>query len=160
MRIWILLVGLVALIVLSLGAVPVHFDEAQYTTWLAHQDLSYQTKGPLVTATQSITHGIEWLPQLVQVRLPAWLAWLLSGVLLVWLGRLAGFDQEAGRRLLILFVTSPMIFALGMVHTRFCIVDQISKLSFGGCYSVPRLAWGRLRSYRSLWCLYRSCLGS
>ncbi|MCH1449979.1 MAG: glycosyltransferase family 39 protein, partial [Litoricolaceae bacterium] len=117
MRIWILLVGLVALIVLSLGAVPVHFDEAQYTTWLAHQDLSYQTKGPLVTATQSITHGIEWLPQLVQVRLPAWLAWLLSGVLLVWLGRLAGFDQEAGRRLLILFVTSPMIFALGMVHT-------------------------------------------
>ena len=117
MRIWILLVGLVGLIVLSLGAVPVHFDEAQYTTWLAHPDLSYQTKGPLVTAVQSLTHGIEWLPQLVQVRLPAWIAWLLSGVLLVWLGRLAGFDQEAGRRLLILFVTSPMIFALGMVHT-------------------------------------------
>ena len=117
MRIWILLVGLVGLIVLSLGAVPVHFDEAQYTTWLAHQDLSYQTKGPWVTVAQSVTHGIEWLPQLVQVRLPAWIAWLLSGVLLVWLGRLAGFDQEAGRRLLVLFVTSPMIFALGMVHT-------------------------------------------
>ena len=177
MRIWILLVGLVGLIVLSLGAVPVHFDEAQYTTWLAHPDLSYQTKGPLVTAVQSLTHGIEWLPQLVQVRLPAWIAWLLSGVLLVWLGRLAGFDQEAGRRLLILFVTSPMILRWAWCIPRifgysfsccwpcvrlprFCIVDRISKLSFGGCYWVPRLAWGRLRSYRSHWCLCRSCLGS
>jgi 4-amino-4-deoxy-L-arabinose transferase-like glycosyltransferase len=116
-RIWILCLGLIGLVALSLAAVPVHFDEAQYTTWLAHQDLSYQTKGPLVTAAQSVTHGLEFLPQLVQVRLPAWIAWFFSGILLIWLGRLAGFDQEAGRRLLILFVTSLMVFALGMVHT-------------------------------------------
>ena len=102
---------------LSLIAVPVHFDEAQYTTWLAYQDLSYQTKGPLVTAVQSVTHGFEFLPQLVQVRLPAWIAWLLSGFLLLWLGRLAGFDQDASRRLMTLYVTSPMLFVLGMVHT-------------------------------------------
>jgi len=116
-RIWILCLGFIGLVALSMVAVPVHFDEAQYTTWLAHQDLSYQTKGPLVTATQSVTHGLEFLPQIVQVRLPAWVAWFFSGLLLVWLGRLAGFDQEASRRLLILFVTSPMLFALGMVHT-------------------------------------------
>ena len=102
---------------LSLIAVPVHFDEAQYTTWLAYQDLSYQTKGPLVTAVQSVTHGFEFLPQLVQVRLPAWIAWLLSGFLLLWLGRLAGFDQDASRRLMTLYVTSPMLFVVGMVHT-------------------------------------------
>ena len=117
MRIWILCLGLIGLVTLSLAAVPVHFDEAQYTTWLAHQDLSYQTKGPLVTAVQSVTHGFEFLPQLVQVRLPAWIAWVFSGILLLWLGRLAGFDQDASRRLLILYVTSPMLFVLGMVHT-------------------------------------------
>ena len=117
MRIWILCLGLIGLVALSLAAVPVHFDEAQYTTWLAHQDLSYQTKGPLVTAVQSVTHGFEFLPQLVQVRLPAWIAWLFSGILLLWLGRLAGFDQDASRRLLILYVTSPTLFVLGMVHT-------------------------------------------
>ena len=97
MRIWIFCLGLIGLVALSLVAVPVHFDEAQYTTWLAYQDLSYQTKGPLVTAAQSLTHGLEFFPQLVQVRLPAWIAWFFSGILLVWLGRLAGFDQEAGR---------------------------------------------------------------
>ncbi|MEC8694852.1 MAG: glycosyltransferase family 39 protein [Pseudomonadota bacterium] len=117
MRIWILFLGFIGLVALSLIAVPVHFDEAQYTTWLTYQDLSYQTKGPLVTAVQSVTHGFEFLPQLVQVRLPAWIAWLLSGFLLLWLGRLAGFDQDASRRLLILYVTSPMLFVLGMVHT-------------------------------------------
>ena len=99
MRIWILCVGFIVLVALSLVATPVHFDEAQYTTWLAHQDLSYQTKGPLVTATQSVIHGLEFLPQIVQVRLMAWVAWFFSGILLVWLGRLAGFDQDAGRRL-------------------------------------------------------------
>ena len=46
--------------------VPVHFDEAQYSTWLANPDLSYQTKGPWVSATQSVTHAFEFLPQLVQ----------------------------------------------------------------------------------------------
>ena len=117
MRIWTLVLGLIGLITLSLSAVPVHFDEAQYTTWLARPELSYQTKGPFVTAVQSLTHALEFLPQLVQVRLPAWVAWFLSGGLLVWLGHLAGFDQQAGRRLLILYVTSPMLFALGMVHT-------------------------------------------
>ena len=117
MRIWILCLGLIGLVALSLAAIPVHFDEAQYTTWLAHQDLSYQTKGPLVTAVQSVTHGFEFFPQLVQVRLPAWTAWVFSGILLLWLGRLAGFDQDASRRLLILYVTSPMLFVLGMVHT-------------------------------------------
>ena len=117
MRIWILFLGFVGLVALSLIAVPVHFDEAQYTTWLTYPDLSYQTKGPLVTAVQSVTHGFEFLPQLVQVRLPAWIAWLLSGFLLLWLGRLAGFDQDASRRLLTLYVTSPMLFVLGMVHT-------------------------------------------
>ena len=103
--------------VLSLALVPVHFDEAQYSTWLANPDLSYQTKGPWVTATQSVTHAFEFLPKLIQVRLPAWIAWLLSGVLLIWLGRLAGFDQDACSRLLILYVTSPLLFVLGMVHT-------------------------------------------
>ena len=47
----------------------------------------------------------------------AWVAWLFSGILLVWLGRLAGFDQDAGRRLIILYATSPILLALGMVHT-------------------------------------------
>ena len=117
MRIWILFLGFIGLVALSLIAVPVHFDEAQYTTWLRYQDLSYQTKGPLVTAVQSVTHGFEFLPQLVQVRLPAWIAWFSLGFLLLWLGRLAGFDQDASRRLLILYVTSPMLFVLGMVHT-------------------------------------------
>ena len=117
MRIWILCLGFIGLTALSLIAVPVHFDEAQYTTWLTYQDLSYQTKGPLVTAVQSVTHGFEFLPQLVQVRLPAWIAWLLSGFLLLWLGHLAGFDQDASQRLLTLYVTSPMLFVLGMVHT-------------------------------------------
>ncbi len=117
MRIWILCLGFTSLVALSLIAVPVHFDEAQYTTWLTHQDLSYQTKGPLVTAIQSVTHSFEFLPQLVQVRLPAWTAWFFSGILLLLLGRLAGFDQDASRRLLILYVTSPMLFVLGMVHT-------------------------------------------
>ena len=117
MRIWILFLGFIGLVALSSVAVPVHFDEAQYTTWLVHQDFCYQTKGPLVTAVQSVTHGFEFLPQLVQVRLPAWIAWLLSGFLLLWLGRLAGFDHDASRRLLILYVTSPMLFVLGMVHT-------------------------------------------
>jgi 4-amino-4-deoxy-L-arabinose transferase-like glycosyltransferase len=116
-RIWILLLGFIGIVTLSVAMVPVHFDEAQYSTWLANPDLSYQTKGPWVTATQSVTHAFEFLPQLVQVRFPAWIAWLLSGILLIWLGRLAGFDQDAGRRLLILYVTSPLIFALGMVHT-------------------------------------------
>ncbi|MEC9076683.1 MAG: glycosyltransferase family 39 protein [Pseudomonadota bacterium] len=117
MRIWIIFLGFTGLVALSLIAVPVHFDEAQYTTWLTYQDLSYQTKGPLVTAVQSVTHSFEFLPQLVQVRLPAWIAWLLSGFLFLWLGRLAGFDQDASRRLLILYVTSPMLFVVGMVHT-------------------------------------------
>ena len=95
MRIWILLLGFIGIVILSVAIVPVHFDEAQYSTWLANPDLSYQTKGPWVTATQSVTHAFEFLPQLVQVRFPAWIAWLLSGILLIWLGRLAGFDQDA-----------------------------------------------------------------
>lgn len=116
MRIPVYVIAFALLVLLGIGAVPVHFDEAQYTTWLANPDLSYQTKGPLVTFMQSLTH-VEWLPQIVQVRLSAWLAWLISGVLLVWLGALAGFDRDASRRLVILYALSPMLLALGSVQT-------------------------------------------
>ena len=58
--------GFIGIVALSLAMVPVHFDEAQYSTWLANPDLSYQTKGPWVSATQSVTHAFEFLPQLVR----------------------------------------------------------------------------------------------
>ncbi len=116
MRIPVYVIAFTLLVLLGLGAVPVHFDEAQYTTWLANPELSYQTKGPLVTFMQSLTH-VEWLPQIVQVRVSAWMAWLVSGVLLVWLGALAGFDRDASRRLVILYALSPMLLALGSVQT-------------------------------------------
>jgi hypothetical protein len=116
-RLLILGAGWLLLIVLGLGIIPVHFDEAQYATWLAQPDLSYQTKGPWVTFSQSVIHELSFLPQLVQVRLPAWFAWLGSAVLLVWLGWLAGFEREHSIKLVLLFVTSPMLLALGAVHT-------------------------------------------
>ena len=79
----------------------------------------------------------------------AWVAWLFSGILLVWLGRLAGFDQDAGRRLLILYATSPILLAYGhgsyhgylviVFHVisvvrlrRSCIVVPTSKRNYGG----------------------------
>ena len=117
MRIWVFGVSLIFVTVFSLFFVPVHFDEAQYTTWLAHPDLSYQTKGPFVTFIQSLTHKQDFFPQIVQVRLPAWIAWSLSAWLMVWLGKLAGLDRESSRRLLILFVTSPILLVVGMIHT-------------------------------------------
>ena len=117
MRLVILGVGWLLLILLGLGIIPVHFDEAQYATWLAQPDLSYQTKGPWVTFTQSVSHELSFLPQLVQVRLPAWLAWLGSALALLWLGRLAGFEREHSIKLLVIFATSPMLLALGAVHT-------------------------------------------
>jgi hypothetical protein len=112
-----ILVSLVLVIALGLAGIPVHFDEAQYSTWLAHPDWSYQTKGPLVTAVQSVTHGIEILPQVVQVRMTAWIAWLCSAVLILWLARLSGFDVSRSRKLLILFVTSPMLLIVGAIQT-------------------------------------------
>ncbi len=117
MRIWVFIISLTLVAGISLLVVPVHFDEAQYTTWLAHPDLSYQTKGPFVTYIQSLTHKQEFFPQLLQVRLPGWIAWGLSALLMIWLGKLAGFDRESSRRLLILFVTSPILLTIGMVHT-------------------------------------------
>ena len=117
MRVSICIISLIALTGFSFFFVPVHFDEAQYATWLAQPDLSYQTKGPFVTFVQSLSHKLDFLPQLVQVRLPAWIAWFLSLLLMIWLGKLAGFDRESSQRLMILFVTSPIVFAIGMVHT-------------------------------------------
>ena len=117
MRLLILGGGWLLLIVLGLGIIPVHFDEAQYATWLAQPDLSYQTKGPWVTLSQSVTHQLTFLPHIVQVRLPAWAAWLGSGLLLIWLGWLAGFERQHSIKLMVLFVASPMLLALGAVHT-------------------------------------------
>ncbi len=114
-----IVIGFGGLILVWLGSalLPVHFDEAQYATWLAFPDFSYQTKGPWVTFTQSLTHTLSWLPQTVQVRLPAWIAWLASAAALLWLGHLAGLDRRQSRLLLLLFVTSPLVLTLGSVHT-------------------------------------------
>lgn len=113
---WVYVCGWVLLVGLSIWAVPVHFDEAQYATWLAFPDLSYQTKGPLVTWSQSLTHGLG-LPLIVETRIPAWIAWLGAGAVLQWLGRLIGLSADARLKLAVLFVSSPMLLALGAVHT-------------------------------------------
>lgn len=145
-----LVLALGGLVLVCLGAVllPVHFDEAQYATWLAFPDLSYQTKGPWVTFTQSLTHSLSILPQTVQVRLPAWLAWFGTALGLMWLGHLAGLDRRQSRMLLVLFVSSPLVLTLGAVHTTDIWLLFFITLAYGAMASVIR---AHPRSHPELW---------
>lgn len=98
------------------GWVPVHFDEAQYATWLHAPDLSYQTKGPLVTAVQGLIQGFG-LPPLVATRLPAWFAFCGAGLAWLWLGRRVGLSNQRLWILAITLTSAPMVVLLAMVHT-------------------------------------------
>lgn len=98
------------------GWVPVHFDEAQYASWLIDPDLSYQTKGPLVTFTQSLIEGAA-LPPLVAMRAPAWVAFLVSGLALLWVGWRAGLRHAQLWVLALSLAGAPLVILLAMVHT-------------------------------------------
>ncbi|MGA1206675.1 MAG: ArnT family glycosyltransferase [Litorivicinaceae bacterium] len=98
------------------GWVPVHFDEAQYASWLIDPALSYQTKGPLVTFTQSLIEGLA-LPPLVAMRLPAWVAFLVSGLALLWVGCRAGLREAQLWVLALSLSGAPLVMLLAMVHT-------------------------------------------
>ena len=107
---------MVAAISSTPGWVPVHFDEAQYATWLLDLDLSYQTKGPLVTFTQWLVQGLA-LPPLIAMRLPAWVAFVVAALGLIWVGYRTGLRDQRLWILVLSLSCAPMVILLAMVHT-------------------------------------------
>ena len=107
---------MVAAISSTPGWVPVHFDEAQYATWLLDLDLSYQTKGPFVTFTQWLVQGLA-LPPLIAMRLPAWFAFVVAALGLIWVGYRTGLRDQRLWILVLSLSCAPMVILLAMVHT-------------------------------------------
>lgn len=98
------------------GGFGLHFDEAQYWTWSRHLDWSYYSKGPLVAwliaaSTAAFGHGV-W-----QVRLFAWLAHGALLILTFAFARDVWQDRRCAWWAVLLVLTTPMFFTLGMVMT-------------------------------------------
>jgi undecaprenyl-diphosphatase len=98
------------------AGLELHFDEAQYWTWSQRLDWSYATKGPLVAwliaASEALFGHGEW-----QVRLPGWIAASLFVLLLHLFARDLWQRRIAGWWALLLGLTIPMYFMLGLVMT-------------------------------------------
>ncbi len=116
-----LIAGLLALIPASalltrMAGLEMHFDEAQYWEWSQRLDWSYYSKGPLVAWLIALSESLfghgEW-----QTRLPAWTIHSL------WLGLVYGLahdiwrDHRAAVWAVIIALTTPVYFALGLVMT-------------------------------------------
>ena len=98
------------------GGFGLHFDEAQYWTWSRHLAWSYYSKGPLVAwliglSTAAFGHGV-W-----QVRLFAWLAHGALLILTFCFARDVWRDRRAAWWAVLLVLTTPLFFTLGMVMT-------------------------------------------
>ena len=98
------------------AGLELHFDEAQYWEWSQQLDWSYYSKGPLVAwliaaSTTLFGHG-EW-----QVRLFAWLASAVFLILLYALTLHVWNDHRAAWWTVILALTTPLYFTLGLVMT-------------------------------------------
>ncbi len=99
-----------------LAGLEMHFDEAQYWEWSQRLDWSYYSKGPLVAWLIALSEGLfghgEW-----QTRLPAWIIHSL------WLGAVYGLAHEVWQShraavwALLIALTTPLYFALGLVMT-------------------------------------------
>ena len=118
------------------AGLELHFDEAQYWEWSQQLDWSYYSKGPLVAwlialSTTLFGHG-EW-----QVRLFAWLASAVFLILLYALTLQVWHDRRAAWWAVVLGLTTPLYFTLGLVMT-----TDIFMLT---CWT-----WALWASYRAL----------
>ncbi len=140
------LVALRALLAAAAG-LEMHFDEAQYWEWSRHLDWSYYSKGPLVAwlifASESLFGHGEW-----QTRLPAWIAasgWL---ALLFALARDLGGGRAAGWWAVLLGLTTPLYFTLGLVMTTDVFLFMF--WTWGLWAAVRALEGGRSRAWLEL----------
>lgn len=119
---WQLLCGLiVALIAIkawltSAAGFELHYDEALYWEWSQQLDWSYYSKGPLIAwlialAEHLFGHG-EW-----QVRLFAWLCHGIFLAMIFAVTRLLWKSRAAAWWAIIITLTTPLYFTLGMVMT-------------------------------------------
>ncbi|MDJ0808105.1 MAG: glycosyltransferase family 39 protein, partial [Gammaproteobacteria bacterium] len=136
------------LLVIALGLLPLkfwltrlsglemHFDEAQYWTWSQQLDWSYATKGPLLAWLIAASEGLfghgDW-----QVRLPGWIAASLFLLLLYLFARDLWQDRMAGWWGLLLGLSTPLYFVLGLVMT--------TDVFLFVCWT-----WGLWAAYRAL----------
>jgi len=109
------LVGLSAWLTHAAG-LELHFDEAQYWEWSQRLDWSYYSKGPLVAWLIALSEGLfghgEW-----QTRLPAWIVHALWLMLLYGMTRDVWGSRVAGWWAVLIGLTTPLYFALGLVMT-------------------------------------------
>lgn len=128
------LVGLSAWLTHAAG-LELHFDEAQYWEWSQRLDWSYYSKGPLVAWLIALSEGLfghgEW-----QTRLPAWIIHALWLVLLYGMTRDVWGSRPAGWWAVLIGLTTPLYFALGMVMT--------TDIMLFTCWTA------------GLWCMYRA----
>lgn len=119
---WQLLCGLVVgLVVFSAwlthtAGFELHYDEAQYWEWSQHLDWSYYSKGPLlawlIALSESLFGHGEW-----QVRLFAWFTHGIFLVLVFGLTRLLWHSRTAAWWGVMIALTTPLYFTLGLVMT-------------------------------------------
>ncbi len=100
----------------SSAGLELHFDEAQYWEWSRQLDWSYYSKGPLVAWLIALSEGLfghgEW-----QTRLPAWIIHGLWLILLHQLAKTVWGTSSAGWWAVLIGLTTPLYFALGLVMT-------------------------------------------
>jgi 4-amino-4-deoxy-L-arabinose transferase-like glycosyltransferase len=93
-----------------------HYEEAQYWTWSQHLDWSYYSKGPLTAWVIALCTALfgdgEW-----QVRLGAWLAHGAFLALAYAFARDVWQDRRAGWWAVVLLLTTPLYFTLGLAMT-------------------------------------------
>ena len=162
------------LLVIALGLLPLkfwltrlsglemHFDEAQYWTWSQQLDWSYATKGPLLAWLIAASEGLfghgDW-----QVRLPGWIAASLFLLLLYLFARDLWQDRMAGWWGLLLGLSTPLYFVLGLVMTTDVFLFVCWTWGLWAAYRAlireSRLAWYELAAAAGLGILAKLSIG-
>ncbi len=144
------------------GGFGLHFDEAQYWTWSQRLDWSYYSKGPLIAWLIALSTGLfghgEW-----QVRLFGWLAHGALLVLTFAFARDVWQDRRSAWWAVLLVLTTPMFFTLGMVMTTDVLLFVFWTwglwAAYRALYRGQRLAWYELGAAVGLGALTKLSIG-